>query len=174
MTADVTTAVTPSRDDLQAVRLSATRIAVDAGEVALSFLHRGVEWIEKNSRDLVSETDRLDRTVIAYALTSQAAEQWGGQAAMDSGVRALSRQALGTRIQGCSVADLTSVAMGRIDATVAGGMSKWDVAAGLLIVAEAGGVITSPAGDHTSGPAAAFVASPPGVHDAIRALLTVG
>ncbi len=256
----------------------ATSIAADAADVALSFLHRGVEWVEKNPRDLVSEADRaverlivarlgrafpdddvvgeegtagtvgvatagrrrwyvdpidgttnylkglpawgvslgladpddellvgvivlpvtaevftavrgggarrngvpirvsdpatLDRTVITYALAPRTPDQWGAD--LHPRLRTLMAQALGTRMQGCSVADLTSVAMGRIDATVAGGMSPWDVAAGLLLVAEAGGRITAPDGTPVTGPASAFVAGSPSVHPAILSVLTGG
>lgn len=113
-----------------------------------------------------SDADRLERTVITYALESRAAQLWGTEFHLR--VRGLMGKALGTRMQGCSVADLTSVAMGRIDATVAGGMSEWDVAAGLLIAAEAGAMITTPLGCTSTGPDTAFVVSPPAVHQAIR------
>ncbi|WP_370327909.1 inositol monophosphatase [Euzebya sp.] len=115
-----------------------------------------------------SDVDRLDRTLITYALAGDRGS-WGP--AIAQGALALAATALGTRMQGCSVADLTSVAMGRIDATIGGGMSKWDVAAGLLIAAEAGVRITTPDGAPSTGPDDAFVASPPAVHDAIRAVL---
>ncbi len=268
-----TSAVT---DDLYDVLRVATTIGADAGDVALSFWHQGVEWLEKNPRDLVSvadrtveafitaqlqaafsdddvvgeegtnqtsgsgpgrrcwyvdpidgttnylkglpnwgislglaapddtllagvvvlpasgevfsaakghgatrngvpiavsDIDRLDRTVITYALTDSSGDQWGDEETFFAGVRALMATTLGTRMQGCSVADLTSVAMGRIDATLAGGMNTWDVAAGLLICAEAGAVITTPDGRRSTGPDLAFVASAPGVHSAIRQVL---
>lgn len=116
-----------------------------------------------------STESRLDRTLVTYALPGRSDEQWGPT--MFDGVRSLMAQALGTRMQGCSVADLTSVAMGRIDAVVAGGMSPWDVAAGLLIAAEAGVRITTPDGQISTGPDTAFVASPPAVHDDLRQVL---
>lgn len=263
-------------DDLREVLRLATTIAADAGNIALSYWHQGVEWLEKSPRDLVSvadqtvetfiaerlgaafpnddvlgeegtrsasgserhgrcwyvdpidgttnylkglpnwgismglaaadgallvgvvvlpvtgevfcaakghgatrngvaihvsDVDRLDRTLVTYALTGSSGDQWAAHGGLSSGVRALMATTLGTRMQGCSVADLTSVAMGRIDATIAGGMSEWDVAAGLLIAAEAGAVITTPDGTTSRGPDLAFVASSPGVHDAIRQVL---
>ncbi len=118
-----------------------------------------------------SRADRLDRCVVAYALAGRSAEDWGMGEGLRVGVARVMAQALGTRMQGCSVADLTSVAMGRIDATVAGGMSSWDVAAGLLIAAEAGAMITCPDGSPSVGADTAFIASPPAVHEEIRRLL---
>jgi myo-inositol-1(or 4)-monophosphatase len=115
------------------------------------------------------DLDRLDRCLISYGLTPRTPEHWGP--GIGPGILALAGAALGTRVQGCSVADLTSVATGLVDATVAGGMSPWDVAAGVLICLEAGLRLSTPAGDPVTGPAPAFIASPPGVHDAIRAVL---
>ena len=257
--------------DLQADLDRVLPIAADAADTALSFFHRGVEWIEKNPRDLVSVADRtvedllrdrlatafaedalvgeegagthlddlegrrrwyvdpidgttnflkglpswgisigladadddlllgvvvlpvtgevytavrgggarrngtpircsevteLDHTLVTYALTPRASDTWGG-IDVPGVFRSLVAVSLGTRMQGCSVADLTSVATGRIDATIAGGMSKWDVAAGLLIAREAGVRVTRPDGSPSTGPDLAFVACPPGVHDAL-------
>lgn len=118
----------------------------------------------------VSAVDRLDRTVVCYALAGDDGA-WSPDGRFGAAVRRLMNRTLGSRMQGCSVADLTSVAMGRIDATVAAGMSKWDVAAGLLIAREAGAVVTTPDGRASTGPSSAFLASPPGVHEAIRRVL---
>lgn len=115
-----------------------------------------------------SET-RLDRALIAYAMPGRSAEQWGAE--VFGRVRTLMSQALGTRMHGCAVADLTAVAAGRVDAVVAGGMSSWDVAAGLLIAAEAGARITTPDGATPLDPAAAFIVSAAPLHVAIRAIL---
>ncbi|HUG82998.1 MAG TPA: inositol monophosphatase family protein [Euzebya sp.] len=114
---------------------------------------------------------RLERTLLAHAHSPGSAEQWGGPGALTAATAGLMGQVLGTRLQGCSVADLASVAMGRIDATFAGGMSPWDVAAGLLIAAEAGARITTPDGRTSVGPDSAFLASSHGVHEALRAVL---
>lgn len=118
-----------------------------------------------------SSADRLDRTLVAYAHVGDGPAAWGGEQALAAATGALMRITLGTRVQGCSVADLTGVATGRIDATFAGGMSPWDVAAGLLIAAEAGVQITTPDGRPVTGPSGAFLATPPATHAAIRDVL---
>nr|VFK22607.1 MAG: myo-inositol-1(or 4)-monophosphatase [Candidatus Kentron sp. MB] len=48
------------------------------------------------------------------------------------------------RQTGCSVLDLASVAAGRFDGFWDFGLRRWDMAAGALLVQEAGGIVTSP------------------------------
>ncbi len=74
------------------------------------------------------------------------------------------------RRQGAAALDLCSVACGRLDAYFEAGLAPWDLAAGGLIAAEAGAVVTDFAGDPPR--AGAVVAATPGISDALRALLT--
>jgi myo-inositol-1(or 4)-monophosphatase len=71
---------------------------------------------------------------------------------------------------GAAAVDLCSVACGRVDAYYERGLAPWDLAAGGLIAAEAGAVVT----DLRGGPAIgdAVLAAAPGVADALRTLLT--
>lgn len=140
-----------------------------AGEVFTAARGHGAQ---RNGVPITCSTEaRLDRTLIAHAHSSRSAERWGGAQPLRAAVGALMAASLGTRMQGCSVADLTSVATGRIDAAFVGGMHPWDVAAGLLIAREAGVVVTTPDGSPATGPATAFLASPAAVHHQIRDLL---
>jgi myo-inositol-1(or 4)-monophosphatase len=70
---------------------------------------------------------------------------------------------------GAAAVDLCSVACGRLDAYFERGLAPWDLAAGGLIAAEAGAVVT----DFHGGPAVAgsVVASTPAVAEELRALL---
>lgn len=70
---------------------------------------------------------------------------------------------------GAAAVDLCSVACGRVDAYFERGLALWDLAAGALIAAEAGAVVSDLAGE----PAApGFVmAAAPGVADALRSTL---
>jgi myo-inositol-1(or 4)-monophosphatase len=54
----------------------------------------------------------------------------------------LTQETLGVRRDGSAALDLAYVAAGRIDAYWEGGLSIWDIAAGTLLVQEAGGQIT--------------------------------
>lgn len=53
----------------------------------------------------------------------------------------------GVRFTGSAALDLAYVASGRMDAGWLAGMKKWDVAAGILLVQEAGGLISDGAGN---------------------------
>lgn len=56
---------------------------------------------------------------------------------------AVSREAQAVRRDGAAALDLAAVAMGRFDAFWEFGLKPWDVAAGLLLVHEAGGRVTT-------------------------------
>ena len=73
------------------------------------------------------------------------------------------------RRMGAAAVDLCSVACGRLDAHYEVGLAPWDLAAGALIAAEAGAVVS----DLDGGPAStSFVlAAAPGIADELRALL---
>lgn len=74
------------------------------------------------------------------------------------------------RRMGAAALDLCHVAAGRLDAYYERGVSPWDVAAGVLLVAEAGGVVSGPrAGLPASGEL--VVAGGPGAHRALLAAL---
>jgi myo-inositol-1(or 4)-monophosphatase len=53
----------------------------------------------------------------------------------------------GLRVTGSSALDLAYVAAGRLDAGWMSGMQKWDTAAGILLVQEAGGLISDASGN---------------------------
>ncbi len=78
----------------------------------------------------------------------------------------------GIRRAGSAALDLAYVAAGRVDAFFEIGLASWDVAAGILLVTEAGGRVTGWPGDedeplHTG----RIVASNGGVHGAVEELL---
>jgi myo-inositol-1(or 4)-monophosphatase len=73
------------------------------------------------------------------------------------------------RRQGAAALDLCSVACGRLDAYYERGLARWDLAAGGLIAAEAGAVVTDFGGDAAQ--PGAVVAAAPGVATALRDLL---
>jgi myo-inositol-1(or 4)-monophosphatase len=70
---------------------------------------------------------------------------------------------------GAAAVDLCSVACGRVDGYWEKGLQTWDLAAGALIAAEAGAVVT----DLEGGPPAAdsVVAAAPGIAEELRALV---
>jgi myo-inositol-1(or 4)-monophosphatase len=72
----------------------------------------------------------------------------------------------GIRRMGSAAIDLAWVACGRLDGHWEVRLSPWDVAAGILLVREAGGVVTAPDGGAPSHHA--LVAATPGIHEALR------
>ena len=70
----------------------------------------------------------------------------------------------GIRRAGSAALDLSNVACGRFDAFWELVLAPWDVAAGILMVQEAGGIVTDLNGDPPSLTAGSFVAGNPAMH----------
>lgn len=74
------------------------------------------------------------------------------------------RQTAGIRRAGSAALDLCAVASGRFDAFWELDLAPWDVAAGVLIVREAGGIVTDLAGSEAKISFGGFVAGNPVIH----------
>ncbi len=74
------------------------------------------------------------------------------------------RGTAGIRRAGSAALDLSNVACGRFDAFWELTLAPWDVAAGLLMVREAGGIITDLDGNSATVEAGGFVAGNPAMH----------
>jgi myo-inositol-1(or 4)-monophosphatase len=74
------------------------------------------------------------------------------------------RGTAGIRRAGSAALDLSNVACGRFDAFWELVLAPWDVAAGLLMVKEAGGIITDLEGNPAKAQEGAFVAGNPAMH----------
>ncbi len=84
---------------------------------------------------------------------------------------AVSQVAQGVRRDGSAALDLAMVAAGRFDAFWERDLKAWDVAAGSLIVTEAGGMVSAMDGTQLAISAGSILASNGSVHDEMRALL---
>ena len=62
-------------------------------------------------------------------------------------LKAFIQKAAGIRHEGAASLDLCTLATGRFDGFFEFGLKPWDIAAGALIVQEAGGIVTDPAGE---------------------------
>src|SRR5262249_47222780 len=97
----------------------------------------------------VSTTDSLARCLIATGFPSAARH-----AGSDLGLlERLCMSTHGLRRTGSSALDLTYVACGRVDAFFDIALQRWDVAAALLLVAEAGGRCSDRQGQPVGSPA---------------------
>jgi myo-inositol-1(or 4)-monophosphatase len=83
----------------------------------------------------------------------------------------ITRQVTGIRRPGSAAIDLTDVAAGRFDGFWEQRLSAWDIAAGTLLVREAGGIVTDPAGRDIEVEHAGIVAGNPAIHQWLLATL---
>ncbi len=114
----------------------------------------------------VSQTDELRRAVLSSALGSW---QAAGRRFNRSGALGPHVQAL--RDLGSAALELCYVAAGRLDGMAGSTLNPWDVAAGALMVREAGGQVTDPYGDPFKTESKHLVVSNGKLHGAIMARL---
>ncbi len=81
------------------------------------------------------------------------------------------RTTAGLRRAGSAAIDLAYTACGRYDGFWEIGLSRWDIAAGLLLVLEAGGVITDVHGGRRYLQTGDIVAAPPRLHETMLGVL---
>jgi myo-inositol-1(or 4)-monophosphatase len=114
----------------------------------------------------VTDADRLGRSLVATGFGYRA-ERRARQASV---VAAVLPQVRDIRRFGAASLDLCDVACGRLDGYYEQGLQPWDLAAGQLVVTEAGGMVSGLRGEPAS--QRLTVAAGPGVHGALVALLT--
>jgi myo-inositol-1(or 4)-monophosphatase len=83
-------------------------------------------------------------------------------------------QVAGVRRFGAAALDLAWVAAGRYDGFWELGLNKWDIAAGLVIVKEAGGFLSDPAGGETHYETGDVVAGNQALHPKLREVVAEG
>lgn len=118
----------------------------------------------------VSDTDRLERAIVASGFPYSFDDpertnlrEWS----------AIAPRVLTVRCMGAAAKDLCEVARGRMDAFWEIELERWDTAAGALICAEAGAVVTDLDGEPLPGPSRHILVSNPMLHAPIRQLLNV-
>ena len=90
----------------------------------------------------VSSTNDLDKAVIGCDWA------WGLEKRLNvvRWLASISTHVRQIKCMGSAVADLASLANGRIDGYLHSGLKPWDVAASLLLIEKAGGKVTTPEG----------------------------
>ncbi len=86
-------------------------------------------------------------------------------------MRAVMANVAGIRRMGAAALDLAYVAAGRLDGFWESGLSPWDIAAGTLMVREAGGFVTGPTNDHDVFVEETIIAGNEHIHGALLKLL---
>ncbi len=116
----------------------------------------------------VSSMSRLGRALIGTGFPFKVSDLLPGYLRqLDAVLRATS----GVRRAGAAALDLCHVADGRLDGFWELWLAPWDVAAGVVIVREAGGVVTSIDGDPDVRAAGAIVAGNPPIHERLLGLV---
>lgn len=116
----------------------------------------------------VSRADRLEDTLLATGFP------YWVQHTTETILRNMDpflRRAHGIRRAGSAALDLAYVACGRLDGYWEEGLNSWDVAAGALLVREAGGIVTDYDGHRSVIPTAHIIASNGRIHDAMVGVL---
>ena len=87
-------------------------------------------------------------------------------------LEAVANKTAGVRRWGAAALDLAFVAAGRYDAFFEYGLSPWDVAAGILLVREAGGMVNDIAGGaYVLGASTSILATNAGLRDTMVEIL---
>jgi myo-inositol-1(or 4)-monophosphatase len=112
----------------------------------------------------VSDKRDLDTAVLATGFPFRMFEKLDGYVAT---LRTLMTTTAGIRRAGSAALDLAHTACGRYDAFFEVGLSPWDIAAGALLVVEAGGLVTDCGGGDRFIEDGEIVAGGPGLHAAV-------
>lgn len=118
-------------------------IIYDPMQENLFIAQRGKGTSLNGSPVLVSRTETLSRAVVSTGFPYDA---WTVEQDNGSEVRFFLKQVMALRSTGSAALDLADVACGRLDAHWERGLAAYDVAAGILLVREAGGIVTDFAG----------------------------
>jgi myo-inositol-1(or 4)-monophosphatase len=132
-------------------------------------------WADKNQgaylndrRMRVSGRRRLDEALISIGLPGLGVDDHEAALAR---IAALMAKAGGVRRLGCAALDLAFVAAGRYEGYWQENLGPWDLAAGLILVREAGGFVCElGGGDDVLGSGSVIAGNDP-IHSALRAIL---
>ena len=138
---------------------------------------RGTEWLawkgggawRDGKRIAVSTIDRLDRALIGTGFPFKALHRLPDYLAQFDAVL---RRTSGIRRAGAAALDLCHVADGRFDGFWELWLAPWDIAAGTLMVREAGGLVTTLDGGPDVRAAGPIIAGNAAIHASLLDLIT--
>lgn len=132
----------------------------------------GGAWLQAGSEEPrrihVSDAAGLDGSLLVTGFPVRRIDQ------LDEYLRSfreLLARSCGVRRDGSAALDLCHVAAGRLDGFWEQGLSAWDLAAGAILVEEAGGIITDYRGEQGYLDSGDVVAATPGVHGELLGVL---
>lgn len=131
---------------------------------------RGAGAQLNNRRIRVSECQTLDHALLATGFPVRNPALLGSYLPT---LAALLPQVAGIRRAGAASLDLAFVACGRVDGFWEYGLQPWDIAAGALLVQEAGGMVTEPNGSTDPLKSGNILCASPRIHRAMQDTLTL-
>jgi myo-inositol-1(or 4)-monophosphatase len=120
----------------------------------------------------VSQREGLDGALIGTGFPYRSSEQW--MQAYLRMLEAVLKNTAGIRRPGAAALDLAYVAAGRLDGFWEFGLQTWDMAAGAVLIREAGGIVSELQDHGDFLQTGNVVAGTPRVHAALKELLTTG
>lgn len=135
-------------------------------------------WAEKGAGAFLNDkrirvSGRSDLNSCLFACGLPFAGRDEGRARAMEETQAVLEQTAGVRRFGSAALDLAYVAAGRYDAFWERGLQPWDVAAGAVIVSEAGGFVSEIEGGHKFITAGSILAANPEIYDKAQALVAI-
>lgn len=136
----------------------------------LFYAEKGVGAYLNDRRMRVSGRGRLDEALLATGIPFKGR---GGEEQFSLELDQVMRETAGVRRWGTASLDLAYVAAGRYDGFWERDLSPWDVAAGILLVREAGGYVTAIDGGQVRLEGRSFLAANDRIHGKLLSLLSV-
>ena len=136
----------------------------------LFYAEKGVGAYLNDRRMRVSGRERLDEALLATGIPFKGR---GGEEQFSLELDQVMRETAGVRRWGTASLDLAYVAAGRYDGFWERDLSPWDVAAGILLVREAGGYVTAIDGGKVRLEGRSFLAANDRIHGKLLSLLSV-
>jgi len=146
-------------------------VVFDPGRNELFTASRGSGAFMNDRRIRVSSCTKLDKALLGTGFPYREFSQVDGYLGI---LRELMRQSSGIRRPGAASLDLAYVACGRLDGFWEFGLSPWDIAGGVLLITEAGGLVADPAGEANYLHVGKIVASTPKIFPALLNIVQQG
>jgi myo-inositol-1(or 4)-monophosphatase len=134
----------------------------------LFYASKGHGTFRNNRRVKVSQTKDLSQALIGVSMARSAAALKLGTKTFQAVTRAPAKP----RIYGGLAADLARVSMGALDGIIFNHLNPWDIAAGIVLVTEAGGKVSGAEGKPFSLSAIQMVASNKILHNKLRKIIS--
>ncbi|WP_374465996.1 inositol monophosphatase [Ferrovibrio sp.] len=144
-------------------------IVLDVVRDELFWAEKGVGAYVNERRLRVSARRKLTEAVFGTGIPFHGKP---GHAAFVKDLTSIMPEVAGIRRMGAAALDLCYVAAGRFDGFWESGLSPWDMAAGIVVVREAGGMVTDLAGGDQMLSTGGIVAANDVLHAPLRKLLT--